>query len=172
MGKLFVIGATKKLQNEIGQPIEKVEEYTEVPEIYQWHANIVTINRRKCLLLMNNATGLNLTLFGLRKQQFEHLDNVIKGSLKQLFQLLGIEKKIADQMLDATDEIVYTKTTSRKVLGMLNEIKFFSEDKVAGKAYEDIDAAEINEFNNKELVFSNLDQITPYKEFIRYFEKQ
>ncbi|MYL49663.1 hypothetical protein GLV98_09195 [Halobacillus litoralis] len=169
---MFVIGATKKLQNEIDQPIEEVEEYTDVPEIYQWHANIVTINRRKCLLLMNNATGLNLTLFGLRKQQFQHLDSVIKGSLKQLFQLLGVEKEIVDQMLGAADEIVYTKTKSRKVLGMLNEIKFFSEDMAAGKAYEDIDAAEINEYNNKELVFSNLDQITPYKEFARYFEKQ
>ncbi|GEN53384.1 DUF6933 domain-containing protein [Halobacillus faecis] len=169
---MFVIGATKKLQNEIDQPIEDLEEYKDVPEIYQWHANVVTINRRKCLLLMNNATGLNLTLFGLRKQQFQHLDSVIKGSLKQLFQLLGIEKKIADQMLEAADEIVYTKTKSRKVLGMLNEVKFFSEDKVAGKAYEDIDAAAINEFNNKQLVFSNLDQITPYKEFTRYFEKQ
>ncbi|MGR9048330.1 DUF6933 domain-containing protein [Halobacillus faecis] len=172
MGKLFVIGATKKLQNEINQPIEDVEGYTDVPEIYKWHANVVTINRRKCLLVMNNATGLNLTLFGLRKQQFEHLDNVIKGSLKQLFQLLGIEKRIADQMLGAADEIVYTKTNSRKVLGMLNEIKFFSEDMAAGTAYEDLDAAEINKYNNIKLVFSNLDQITPYKEFIRYFEKQ
>ncbi|SDP58680.1 hypothetical protein SAMN05421677_12332 [Halobacillus aidingensis] len=169
---MFVIGATKKLQNEIDQPIENVEEYQNVPEIYQWHANVVTINRRKCLLLMNNATGLNLTLFGLRKQQFQHLDSVIKGSLKQLFQLLGVEKKVADQMLDAADEIVYTKTKSRKVLGMLNEIKFFSEDMAAGKAYEDIDAAEINQFNNKELVFSNLEHIKTYKEFIHYFEQQ
>ncbi|WLR48780.1 hypothetical protein LC065_06250 [Halobacillus litoralis] len=172
MGKLFVIGATKKLQNEINQPIEEIEEYTDVPEIYKWHANVVTINRRKCLLIMNNATGLNLTLFGLRKQQFEHLDSVIKGSLKQLFQLLGIEKRIADQMLGAADEIVYTKTNNRKVLGMLNEIKFFSEDMAAGTAYEDLDAVEVNKYNNIKLVFSNLDQITPYEEFIRYFEKQ
>lgn len=169
---MFVIGATKKLQNELTKPIEDVEDYHEVPEIYQWHANIVTLNRRKCLILMNNATGLNLTLFGLKKQQFEHLDSVIKGSLKQLFQLLDIEKEIADNMLDKADEIVYTKTTSRKVLGMMNEIKFFAEDAVQDQAYEEIDAAKINEFSNKDLPFLKLEHNIPYEAFINYFKEQ
>lgn len=169
---MFVIGATKKLQNELTKPIENVEDHNEVPEIYQWHANIVTLNRRKCLILMNNATGLNLTLFGLRKQQFEHLDSVIKGSLKQLFQLLDIEKEIADKMLDKADEIVYTKTKSRKVLGMMKEIKFFAEDSVQDQAYEEIDAAKINESSNKDLPFLNLEHNFPHKAFINYFKEQ
>ncbi|CDQ18675.1 hypothetical protein SAMN05192559_101710 [Halobacillus karajensis] len=169
---MFVIGATKKLQNEINKPIENIEEYNEVPDIHQWHGNIVTLNRRKCLILMNNATGLNLTLLGLRKEQFEHLDSVIKGSLRQLFQLLDVEKGIADEMLAAADDIAYTKTNNRKILGMMNEIKFFTEDTVMGQAYEDIDAAEINNFNNKTLVFSGLDKQNPYDQFIAYFEKQ
>lgn len=169
---MFVIGATKKLQNELSKPIEDVEEYSNVPEIQQWHANIVTLNRRKCLILMNNATGINLTLFGLKKQQFEHLDSVIKGSLKQLFQLLEIEKELADKVLDNADEIVYTKTKSRKVLGMMKEIKFFAEDAVQDQAYEEIDAAKINEFSNKDLPFLTLEHNIPYKAFINYFKEQ
>ncbi|MGP4059321.1 DUF6933 domain-containing protein [Halobacillus sp. H74] len=169
---MFVIGATKKLQNELRKPIEDVEEYNNVPEIHQWHANIITLNRRKCLLLINNETGLNLTLFGLRKQQFEHLDSVIKGSLQQLFQLLEVDQEIADYMLGAADEIVYTKTKSRKTLGRMNEIKFMIESKIEGMNYEEIDAVEINEFCNNKLILTSLKEKNPYDTFAKYFEEK
>lgn len=168
---MFVVGATKKLQNEISKPIADVEEYQDVPEIYQWHANIITINRRKCLVLMNNQTGLNLTLFGLRKQQFKNLDDVIKGSLNQLFQLLEVEQSIRDQMLEAADEIVYTKTKSRKVLGMMNELKFMIEGHTEGLKYEEIDAVHVNKHNNKEFLFLALKHSYPYEEFVKYFDE-
>lgn len=169
---MFVIGATKKLQDEIKQPIEKdVETFASVPEIYQWHANIVTVNRRKCLILMNNRTGLNLTLFGLRKQQFEHLDSVIKGSLKQLLVMLEVDTKIINQMLQEAEEIVYTKTKSRQVLGMMNDLKFSIEAYVEGMSYEDIDAVEINQQNNS-IPYQALEHYFPKETFIKYFEEK
>ncbi|WJE15545.1 hypothetical protein QRD89_17760 [Halobacillus sp. ACCC02827] len=168
---MFVIGATKKLQNEIDKPIQDVEAYKEVPEIHQWHANLVTFNRRKCLILVNNATGLNLTLFGLRKPQFDHLDTVIKGSLKQLFQLLEIDESVGEEMLRAADEIVYTKTKNRRVIGIMNDLKSTMEHQLQGQAYEDIDAQKINEENNK-MPFRPLEHTYPYKTFIKYFQNQ
>ncbi|RWZ58822.1 hypothetical protein EQV77_07630 [Halobacillus fulvus] len=168
---MFVIGATKKLQDQIKAPIQEAEEYDHVPEIYQWHANLITINRRKCLVLINNQTGLNLTLFGLRKQQFDFLDTVIKGSLKQLYQLLGVKQEVIDEMMKEAEEIVYTKTKSRQLLGMLNEIKFTIEVKTDGVNYEDIDAASLNEFNNT-IIFNPLKHSYPKDTFIKYFEKR
>ncbi|ARI75902.1 hypothetical protein HM131_03250 [Halobacillus mangrovi] len=168
---MFVVGATKKLQNEISKPIADVEDYQDVPEIYQWHANIITINRRKCLVLMNNQTGLNLTLFGLRKQQFKNLDDVIKGSLNQLFQVLEVEQSVRDQMLEAADEIVYTKTKSRRLLGMMNDLKLMIESHTKGREYEDIDAVHVNKENNNN-PYSALEHHFPHKEFVKYFEDE
>lgn len=168
---LFVVGSTKKLQDEIDKPIVDSEEYKEVPEIYQWHANLIKINRRKCLILMNNQTGLNLTLFGLRKEQFDNLDEVIKGSLNQLLQVLELDPSIMFQMLNAADDIVYTKTTSRQVLGLMNELKYFIEGRTEGLSYTDIDAVEINKKNN-DIIFSPLKHQKPYDTFVKFFEEE
>ncbi|UOQ95248.1 hypothetical protein MUO14_10130 [Halobacillus shinanisalinarum] len=168
---MFVIGATQKLAKELHQELEEQEQYKDIPKIYQWHANIITVNRRKCLMLMNNGTGLNLTLFGLRKQQFENIENVIKGSLNQLFQLLKVDKGISDHMLEAASEFVFTKTTNRQTLGMMNQVKALVEDAADGLEYEAIDAEEINYITNAELIYGPLKYSTPVETLKNYFEK-
>ncbi|MGP4076215.1 DUF6933 domain-containing protein [Halobacillus sp. K22] len=166
---MFVIGATKKLQSQLDKKIESTEEYKQISQIYQWQANIIKVNGRHCLILMNNKTALNLTLFGLESPQFENIDNVIKGSMNQLFQTLGIEETIAESMLEASKEIVYTKTSSRQTLGLMNEIKSSIEQQTKNKEYKDIDAVTINQKNNR-MTFKALDGQTPLHAFQRYFE--
>ncbi|WP_079528659.1 DUF6933 domain-containing protein [Halobacillus hunanensis] len=168
---MFVIGATQKLVKEIKKELDDPEQYQEISNIYQWHANVMTINKRKCLMLMNNKTGINLTLFGLRKQQFDNIENVIKGSLNQLFQLLKIEREIADQMLEAAEQFVYTKTTSRQVLGMMNQVKVMVEEAANGLEYEAIDAEEINYITNAELIYGPLEAHTPVETLKAYFKE-
>lgn len=168
---MFVISSTKKVQNEIQYTIEDPEQYKDTPAIYQWHANIITLKGKKCLLLMNNETGLNLTLLGLRKQQFDHLDSVIKGSLRQLLQALKVDQSIIDRMEDKSSEMVYTKTTSRQILGMMNEMKFMIEAKTEDQDYDDIDAVELNMFLNKSMLFTPLKHVYPIETFVKYFEE-
>ncbi|MFD2923570.1 DUF6933 domain-containing protein [Halobacillus naozhouensis] len=168
---MFVIGATQKLAKELDNELANPEQYQDVSDIYQWHANVITINRRKCLMLINNRTGLNLTLFGLRKQQFDNIENVIKGSLNQLFQLLKIEKEIADHMLEAAEQFVYTKTTNRQILGMMNQVKAMVEEAADGLEYEAIDAEEINYITNAELIYGPLEAHTPIETLRAYFRE-
>lgn len=167
---MFVIGATKKLQNELKSPVRDLNDYQDVAGIYRWHANLITVKGKKCLLLMNNETGVNLTLLGLKEEQFEHLDNVIKGSLQQLFQLLDIDKKAAYYILDATEEIVYTKTENRSVIGMMNEIKARIDEMVHDLTYEEIDAVALNKGNNT-IPMGPLNHIDPVTAVNKYFEE-
>lgn len=168
---MFVIGTTQKLKKEIDQQLMNAEDYREVPEIYKWHANIFMINGRKCLLLMNDATGLNLTLLGVDEPQFDNIGNVIRGSLQQLFTILGIDEEISDQMLNASEEIVYTKTKSRKVLGLMNEVRYAIEARAEGLDYESIDAVEINQSNNRSHGSSSWEDFHPRDTFINYFHQ-
>lgn len=167
---MFVIGATNKLQDQLNYTIEDAEQYKEVPAINQWTANLITLNRRKCLILMNHQTGLNLTLFGLRKQQFDHLDSVIKGSLRQLLQTLDVDPGIIEKMEKESNEIVYTKTSDRQIRGMMNEMKMMVEAKIEGQSFEEIDAVDINIHLN-EFEFSSLKHTTPIKTFVKFFEE-
>ncbi|MCA0971190.1 hypothetical protein LCM20_11350 [Halobacillus litoralis] len=168
---MFVIGATKKVQDKLNYEIQDAESYKEVPAIYQWHANLFTLKRKQCLVLMNNETGLNLTLLGLRKQQFDHLDSVIKGSLRQLLQTLEVDPSIIKKMEEQSTEIHYTKTTSRQILGMMNEMKFMIEAKTEDLSYEEIDAVELNQFLNQSMLFNALKHSYPAETFVKYFEE-
>ncbi|WP_082235874.1 DUF6933 domain-containing protein [Halobacillus massiliensis] len=166
---MITIGLTQKLAKQLNIEPQNPEAFKETPKINKWHANLITLNRRKCLIFMNDETGITLSLFGLRKQQFENLESVFKGSLKQLLQLLKIEEHIIKEMLDSTEQIVFTKTDNRSVLGMMKEVKWFLEDSVEGLPYEEIDAAEINYITNAELVYSPLKEYTPVKTLREYF---
>ncbi|MCP3027411.1 hypothetical protein [Halobacillus sp. A5] len=166
---MFVIGATEKLSKEIHKDFEDLNEYKDTPLINRWHANLITINRRKCLILMNNKTGINLTLFGLRKQQFDNLNNVIKGSLKQLLQLIKVEEEIIDELLKQAEPFVYTNTDNRQVLCMMNQVQLLVEDAADGLKYEEIDAAEINYISNAELYFNPIAK-TPVEALREYFQ--
>ncbi|WP_181347618.1 hypothetical protein [Thalassobacillus sp. CUG 92003] len=165
---MFVIGTTQKLAKELNKTLEP-QDHVETPEINKWHMNMFKWNDRKCVLLMNDKTGLNLLLFGLEKEQFENIDNVLKGSLKQLLQLLELDQEIKDQFLEASEEIVYTKTSNRRVLGMMREIKTTVESMLEGVSYEDVDAADINRMNNMDRIFTALQNQTPSKVVEQYF---
>ncbi|MFG6147168.1 DUF6933 domain-containing protein [Halobacillus sp. B23F22_1] len=167
---MFVIGATQKLTKEINKELETPEQYKEIPAIYKWHANLITVNRRKCLIIMNNQTGINLILFGLRKQQFENLNSVIKGSLKQLLQLVKVEEEIINELLENAEPIVYTKTDNRQVLGMMNQVQYLVEDATEGLDYEAIDASEINYVSNAELLFTPIGK-PPVEALREFFDK-
>ncbi|WP_101842243.1 hypothetical protein [Halobacillus sp. Marseille-P3879] len=166
---MFVIGATQKLTKELNKELEATEEYEDIAAINKWHGNLITINRRKCLILMNNQTGINLILFGLRKPQFENLHNVIKGSLKQLLQLIKVEDEIINQILSEADPLVYTKTDNQQILGMMNQVQLLVEEAAEGLKYEEIDAAEINYISNAELLFNPIGK-PPVEALREYFK--
>ena len=49
----MIINCTKKLQDELGIKPEKAEVFD---SLYSWHANIIKINRRKTMVLVNDAS--------------------------------------------------------------------------------------------------------------------
>ncbi|MFD1019906.1 DUF6933 domain-containing protein [Thalassobacillus hwangdonensis] len=163
---MMQIAVTKKMAKELKKDIQDADT-VELPDIYRWHMNLFKIGNRKCVLLMNDATGLNLTLLGLKKEQFENIDQVIMGSLRELLKLLNVKQEIIDHMLDAGSELIYTNTHNRSVLGMMNEISYYIEAQIEGKSYDDIDAVDMNEQNNGFLLKGEI----PIEKFKQHFEE-
>ncbi|SEA06718.1 hypothetical protein SAMN05421743_102360 [Thalassobacillus cyri] len=166
---MMQIGVTAKMAKELKKEVQPADA-VDGPRIYQWHMNFFTIQRRKCILLMNDETGLNLTLFGLKQEQFKNMDQVIMGSLRELLRLLKVDQVIIDDFLEAGQEIVYTKTHDRSVLGMMNEIKLGMEHSLQGLSYDEIDAIEVNEENNR-FILSPLKELKPLDTLIAYYNE-
>ncbi|AKG03613.1 MULTISPECIES: DUF6933 domain-containing protein [Salimicrobium] len=166
---MFTIGVTEKMAESL--PMEREEfDKRDLPEIYRWQMNRFSVRDKEGLLLMNDRTALTLVLFGLEAEQYENIDNVLRGSLKQLLQMLDINEEYKRDLLDNSKKIILTKTDNRRTLGRMKESLKLLEGFTEEREFEEIDAVEVNRWMNENMVFSTLANITPIKELNDYYE--
>ncbi len=82
----MIINCTKKLQDELGIKPSLVE--IENP-LFSWHANIVRVNRRKTVVLVNDASRYNIILYGLKAKDFKNIENITLCGIGEI--LLSVE---------------------------------------------------------------------------------
>ncbi|MEK6770748.1 MAG: hypothetical protein AABY62_03800 [Pseudomonadota bacterium] len=96
-----------------------------------WHANLIRFERRKCVLFTHDATLYSVFVPGLKKPEFERLDEVFG---QRLFKTLLWDEFPQDQverMLEACRTIHFSRSNNRSVLGSMNDIRFQIEVHVA-----------------------------------------
>lgn len=99
--------------------------------LFGWHANIVTIYRRKVLVLMNNETRFPVVINRLLKKDLANLDSLIYESIRGALRIEGVSETIIDKYFDSSKNIIFSKTANRSMIGKLNqtinEVEFRSE---------------------------------------------
>ena len=128
----MLIQCTKKLLDQIG--ITKAEALEE-DDIFSWHANIITINRRKAVVLMNNQSRYTIVLFGLKAKDFKQLDQVILEAIRQVFKDENISDEVIEDYIAASPGLSYGKTKNRSMVARLNkacEMAYFYQDLLRG----------------------------------------
>ncbi|MHB8171745.1 MAG: plasmid pRiA4b ORF-3 family protein [Thermincolia bacterium] len=114
----MLIQCTKKLLDElkIKPSIAKNEE-----PLFSWHANLLTLNRRKTIVLVNDSNRYVIVLHGLKAKDFKALDQIIIKGIQET--LLGehIKAEIVEQFTNHSPEIVYAKTKDRSMVARMNK---------------------------------------------------
>lgn len=92
------------------------------PNDDDWYANLVWLDRRKCLLLMHVGTLFPVFAADVRKRELQPLGPFVVRSIETE---LARERLPADVLgrLDA-DALQLARTASRSVLGFMNETAF------------------------------------------------
>lgn len=88
--------------------------------LYDWHACLLTIQRRQVVLLIHNLSRYILILRGLRAPEFEKLPDLILHALGQALAAEGVTPTMIDRFLAQAGPVRYTRTTDRSILGTLN----------------------------------------------------
>jgi hypothetical protein len=88
-----------------------------------WYANLVTIDRRKTLILMSERTYLSFLLFGVRKQAKGRLAELFVAGLVQLLEIEGFTEPQIHRAVGTGGLLEYSKTNNRKALGNLNDLQ-------------------------------------------------
>ena len=117
-----LIRCTQKLLKELGVAPTTIENPTGV--LGAWHANILRIERRKCVLFTNDETLYSLFLPGLRKPQFEQLADIFGQELFRALRLEGFSQSQIEAVLEEIRELSFAKTNNRSVLGSMNDLAY------------------------------------------------
>jgi len=89
-----------------------------------WHANLLRIERRKCVLFTNDATLFSIFVPGMKKERFDRMAQIFGQELFRSLNREGFGQSEIEAVLDEIREIHYAKTNNRRVLGSMNDLAF------------------------------------------------
>ncbi len=89
-----------------------------------WHANLLRIDRRKCVLFTHDKTLYSVFVPGLKKAEFERLDEIFGQHLFKVLLRDEFTQTQIERMLEACRVIRCTPSSNRSVLGSMNNMRF------------------------------------------------
>ena len=117
-----LIRCTQKLFKEL--KVKPTEELPKFGYIGVWHANLLRIERRKCVLFTNDQTLYSFFVPGLKKSEFVHFDEVFRQNLFKCLLNERFSQAQIEKVLDEYREVKFAKTKNRSVLGSMNDLAF------------------------------------------------
>lgn len=139
---MVAIQCTQKLLKQVGR------EYTEaiIPTgpLGGWHANLLLLDRRKCVLFTNDLTRYSFLVPGLRKPDFQQIEEVFRQSLFRCLLNERLPQNQIEKVLDEIREIAITRSGDRSILGTMNEVAKYIEWTVYEDGLMNTDVAELN----------------------------
>lgn len=85
----------------------------------EWHANIMTIQRRQCVLFVHDQTRFSLTLTGVTQKELKGLTHWFKDMLANTLFKHGFPDALIGRATDHVGELSFDTQCSRSVQGTL-----------------------------------------------------
>ncbi len=85
-----------------------------------WHANLVNIDRRKAVILMNNETRYSVVIYRPKPKDFKRIKELIMEAIGTALRMEGVRGDVISNYLDKAGEIEFSKTASRSMVAKLN----------------------------------------------------
>ena len=118
------VQCTKKLQKEIG--VKPADLYDGVGDslLGSWHANLIYVFRRKCVLFANDKTYFNFLAIDVTRAEIRDMQGLFTRELTRALQAYDMAQAQIDRILGDYTEIGISNTNSRSVLGVMNDLAY------------------------------------------------
>jgi len=145
---MAILRCTKKLLTELKT---KPSEGTISSDVVgSWHANLLRVDRRKCILFTHDATLYSFLVPGLKKPQFENVREVFGQNLFKNLLWENFPQNQIEIVLDEHREIIIAKTNNRSVLGSMTDLAFQIKYQIAAMGgLVNVNLAELNHGLNR-----------------------
>ena len=120
----MLIQCTKKLLDKLGLPKDNLEPpygFENFPEsLMAWHANLVILDRRKAIILMNNETRFPVVIYRPKPNDFKRIDVLIIEAIRTALRIEGVRKEIIDNYVAAAGEVKFSRTAGKGLVAQMN----------------------------------------------------
>ncbi|MEW6108169.1 MAG: hypothetical protein AB1632_03220 [Nitrospirota bacterium] len=141
-----LIHCTQKLLKELGNPsLQSIEGIAYSEGLGNWYANIIKIDRKKCLLLTNEKSLYSFIIPSVLKANIKNLKTEFLNHLILNLQYEGFNLEIINHIQKEYQDIGFAKTASKHVLGAMTQLMF--EYEVLIQMKEGIDNVKVLEIN-------------------------
>ncbi|MCD4827114.1 MAG: hypothetical protein K8Q99_04980 [Acholeplasmataceae bacterium] len=89
-------------------------------DLFAWHANYITINRRKLLILMNDLTRFCIVLYGVKKSDFKDPVMMLQKSIIISMEVEEFDQELVLHYVNQIKKVTYSKTKDRTLVAQLN----------------------------------------------------
>ena len=144
---MTIIRCTKRLLDELGLRISDLPDEGPVEGLLgEWYCNLRRFDRRKVLLFTHPDTLFSFWVPGIKKADLEDFGMLFFTHLAKNLAHEGFPEPVIRRAIE-TDEIRIGKTSSRSVLGSMNDYAYLSEYMIASAG--GLQRADILEINKK-----------------------
>jgi hypothetical protein len=131
----MLIQCTKSLLDQLGiknSELHPPEGHEQFPNSFMaWHANFVSIDRKKAIVLMNNETRYSIVIYRPSKKDFSKINQLIREAIITALRMEGVRKEVIEAYMEKAGDITFSKTASRSLVAKMNnavrEIEFMQE---------------------------------------------
>ena len=89
-----------------------------------WHANLLHIDSKKCVLFVNDKTLFNFIAPNVKRQEIKNLNTLFNEHLIYALSSENITDETKEKIINEYKDINYTTTNSKKILGSMNDLAF------------------------------------------------
>ncbi len=126
-----LIKCTTKLRKEMGLKDSALFAGEEPSSgLGSWHANLLTIQRHKCVLFANDKTLFNFIAPNVRRSEIRDLHKLFLTYLHPVLAQEGFTPQQRDSIASEYAEIAYAKSNNKSVLGSMNDLAFHYEHRI------------------------------------------
>jgi len=123
-----IIHCTKKLLKELDVSLVEPDKIPSSTEgLGNWYANLLRIDRRKCLLFTDEKTLYTFLIPKVLKANLKNIEDEFLIHLNYNLQNEGFGLDVINKIMQEYQEIGFAKTMSKSVLGSMNDLAYHYE---------------------------------------------
>jgi len=149
-----IIHCTRKLLKELDVPLVEPDKIPVPTEgLGNWYANLLRIDRRKCLLFTNEKSLYTFLIPKVLKANLKNIEQEFLINFSYNLQNEGFGLDVINRVMQEYHEIGFARTSNRQVLGSMNELTFQYELLIEEKeGLENIGILELNKQINRTIM--------------------